>query len=83
MRRVGSENARVGFAEGMRVLRAGGRALDAVEAAVRTMRGFREPADDAGRLDESPSAFECPRARPTGLARLDLRRPLPAGRAPR
>lgn len=32
---VGSENAGVGFADGMRVLRAGGRALDAVEATIR------------------------------------------------
>jgi beta-aspartyl-peptidase (threonine type) len=32
---VGSENARVGFADGMRVLRRGGAAIDAVEAAIR------------------------------------------------
>jgi beta-aspartyl-peptidase (threonine type) len=32
---VGSENAGVGFADGMRILRAGGRALDAVEATIR------------------------------------------------
>ena len=32
---VGSENAGVGFADGMRVLRRGGRALDAVEATIR------------------------------------------------
>jgi beta-aspartyl-peptidase (threonine type) len=32
---VGSENAKVGFADGMRVLRRGGRALDAVEATIR------------------------------------------------
>ena len=32
---VGSENARVGFADGMQTLRRGGSALDAVEAAVR------------------------------------------------
>jgi hypothetical protein len=32
---VGSENARVGFADGMSILRRGGRALDAVEAAIR------------------------------------------------
>src|SRR5262245_57826487 len=32
---VGSENARVGFADGMRILRRGGRALDAVEATIR------------------------------------------------
>ena len=32
---VGSENAGVRFADGMRVLRAGGRALDAVEATIR------------------------------------------------
>jgi beta-aspartyl-peptidase (threonine type) len=32
---VGSENARVGFAAGMRVLRRGGAAIDAVEAAIR------------------------------------------------
>jgi isoaspartyl peptidase/L-asparaginase-like protein (Ntn-hydrolase superfamily) len=32
---VGSDNARVGFADGMRILRRGGRALDAVEATIR------------------------------------------------
>ena len=32
---VGSENARAGFADGMRVLRRGGAAIDAVEAAIR------------------------------------------------
>jgi isoaspartyl peptidase/L-asparaginase-like protein (Ntn-hydrolase superfamily) len=32
---VGSENAGVGFADGMRILRRGGRALDAVEATIR------------------------------------------------
>jgi beta-aspartyl-peptidase (threonine type) len=32
---VGSENAAVGFADGMRILRRGGRALDAVEATIR------------------------------------------------
>jgi len=32
---VGSENAQVGFADGMRILRRGGRALDAVEATIR------------------------------------------------
>jgi len=32
---VGSENAGVGFADGMRILRAGGQALDAVEATIR------------------------------------------------
>ncbi len=40
---VGSENAGVGFADGMRVLRAGGRALDAVEAAIRRVES--NPAD--------------------------------------
>jgi isoaspartyl peptidase/L-asparaginase-like protein (Ntn-hydrolase superfamily) len=40
---VGSENARVGFADGMRVLRRGGRALDAVEAAIRRVES--NPAD--------------------------------------
>lgn len=34
---VGSENAGVGFADGMRVLRRGGRALDAVEATIRVV----------------------------------------------
>ena len=32
---VGSDNARVGFADGMRILRRGGRALDAVVATIR------------------------------------------------
>lgn len=40
---VGSENAGVGFADGMRVLRTGGRALDAVEAAIRRVES--NPAD--------------------------------------
>jgi beta-aspartyl-peptidase (threonine type) len=40
---VGSENAKVGFADGMRVLRRGGRALDAVEAAIRRVES--NPAD--------------------------------------
>ena len=40
---VGSENAVVGFADGMRVLRAGGRALVAVEAAIRRVES--NPAD--------------------------------------
>ena len=40
---VGSENAGVGFADGMRVLRAGGRALVAVEAAIRRVES--NPAD--------------------------------------
>jgi len=40
---VGSENAGVGFADGMRVLRGGGRALDAVEAAIRRVES--NPAD--------------------------------------
>jgi beta-aspartyl-peptidase (threonine type) len=34
---VGSRNARVGFSEGMRVLRSGGSALDAVEATIRVV----------------------------------------------
>src|SRR5262245_5434983 len=40
---VGSENAGVGFADGMRVLRRGGRALDAVEATIRRVES--NPAD--------------------------------------
>src|SRR5215831_5210478 len=40
---VGSENAGVGFVDGMRVLRAGGRALDAVEATIRRVES--NPAD--------------------------------------
>ena len=40
---VGSENAGVGFADGMRVLRAGGQALDAVEATIRRVES--NPAD--------------------------------------
>src|SRR5262245_57937593 len=40
---VGSENARVGFADGIRILRAGGRALDAVEATIRRVES--NPAD--------------------------------------
>src|SRR5438093_5078292 len=40
---VGSENAGVGFADGLRVLRAGGRALDAVESAIRRVES--NPAD--------------------------------------
>jgi beta-aspartyl-peptidase (threonine type) len=40
---VGSENARVGFSDGMRILRRGGRALDAVEAAIRRVES--NPAD--------------------------------------
>src|SRR5262249_43488850 len=40
---VGSENARVGFADGMRILRAGGPALDAVEATIRKVES--NPAD--------------------------------------
>src|SRR5262249_55282575 len=39
----GSEKAGVGFVEGMRVLRAGGRALDAVEAPIRRVES--NPAD--------------------------------------
>src|SRR5215472_2816565 len=40
---VGSENAGVGFADGMRILRRGGRALDAVEATIRRVES--NPAD--------------------------------------
>ena len=40
---VGSENAGVGLADGMRILRAGGRALDAVEATIRRVES--NPAD--------------------------------------
>ena len=40
---VGSENAGVGFADAMRILRAGGQALDAVEAAIRRVES--NPAD--------------------------------------
>jgi len=40
---VGSENARVGFADGIRVLRDGGCAVDAVEAAIRRVES--NPAD--------------------------------------
>lgn len=40
---VGSENAGVGFADGMKVLRRGGRALDAVEATIRRVES--NPAD--------------------------------------
>jgi isoaspartyl peptidase/L-asparaginase-like protein (Ntn-hydrolase superfamily) len=40
---VGSDNAQVGFAEGMRILRRGGRALDAVEATIRRVEA--NPAD--------------------------------------
>jgi beta-aspartyl-peptidase (threonine type) len=40
---VGSENAAIGFADGMRILRAGGRALDAVEATIRRVES--NPAD--------------------------------------
>lgn len=40
---VGSENAEVGFADGMRILRTGGRALDAVEAVIRRVES--NPAD--------------------------------------
>jgi beta-aspartyl-peptidase (threonine type) len=40
---VGSENAAVGFAAGMRVLRRGGRAIDAVEATIRRVES--NPAD--------------------------------------
>jgi len=42
---VGSENARIGFADGMRVLRRGGRALDAVEATIRRVES--DPADQS------------------------------------
>jgi beta-aspartyl-peptidase (threonine type) len=40
---VGSENAGVGFGDGMRILRAGGHALDAVEATIRCVES--NPAD--------------------------------------
>jgi beta-aspartyl-peptidase (threonine type) len=40
---VGSENASVGFADGMRVLRRGGAAMEAVEAAIRRVES--NPAD--------------------------------------
>jgi len=40
---VGSENARIGFADGMRVLRRGGAAVDAVEATIRRVES--DPAD--------------------------------------
>ena len=40
---VGSENARIGFADAMRVLRRGGAAVDAVEAAIRRVES--DPAD--------------------------------------
>src|SRR5215471_17753491 len=40
---VGSENAGVGFADGMRILRAGGPALDAVEATIHRVES--NPAD--------------------------------------
>ena len=40
---VGSENAAMGFADGMRILRRGGRALDAVEATIRRVES--NPAD--------------------------------------
>ena len=39
---VGSDNARVGFADGMRILRRGGRALDAVEATIRRVEANLE-----------------------------------------
>ena len=37
---VGSDNARVGFADGMRILRHGGHALDAVEATIRRVEAI-------------------------------------------
>ena len=40
---LGSENAAVGFADGMRILRRGGRAMDAVEATIRQVES--NPAD--------------------------------------
>jgi beta-aspartyl-peptidase (threonine type) len=59
MRLVGSENAGVGFADGMRILRAGGRTLDAVEATIR--RGESNPSDHSvgyGGLPNIPGEME-------------------------
>ncbi|HEY7600945.1 MAG TPA: isoaspartyl peptidase/L-asparaginase [Methylomirabilota bacterium] len=50
---VGSDNARVGFADGMRILRRGGRALDAVEAAIRQVEA--NPADHSVGLGGLPN----------------------------
>jgi L-asparaginase / beta-aspartyl-peptidase len=50
---VGSENARVGFADGMRILRRGGRALDAVEATIRRVEA--NPADHSVGLGGLPN----------------------------
>src|SRR5262245_38934836 len=50
---VGSENARVGFADGMRILRRGGRALNAVEAAIRCVEA--NPADHSVGLGGLPN----------------------------
>src|SRR5215471_14005403 len=50
---VGSANARVGFADGMRILRRGGRALDAVEATIRRVEA--NPADHSVGLGGLPN----------------------------
>jgi L-asparaginase / beta-aspartyl-peptidase len=50
---VGSDNARVGFADGMRILHRGGRALDAVEATIR--RAEANPADHSVGLGGLPN----------------------------
>ena len=50
---VGSDNARVGFADGMRILRRGGRALDAVEATIRRVEA--NPADHSVGLGGLPN----------------------------
>jgi L-asparaginase / beta-aspartyl-peptidase len=50
---VGSDNARVGFADGMRILRRDGRALDAVEATIRRVEA--NPADHSVGLGGLPN----------------------------
>ena len=50
---VGSDNARVGFDDGMRILRRGGRALDAVEATIRRVEA--NPADHSVGLGGLPN----------------------------
>jgi L-asparaginase / beta-aspartyl-peptidase len=50
---VGSDNARAGFADGMRILRRGGRALDAVEATIRRVE--ENPADHSVGLGGLPN----------------------------
>ena len=50
---VGSDNAQVGFADGMRILHRRGRALDAVEATIRRVEA--NPADHSVGLGGLPN----------------------------